>query len=59
VSDKKYDALAAHASQSDSALFLSLGKERFAQLMGTEAFVRVRDTTGVPLPENDLFAGLR
>lgn len=59
VSDQKYDALAAHASQSDGALFLSLGKERFARLMGTEAFVRVQDTTGAPLPENDLFSGLR
>ncbi|MEU4245571.1 PIG-L family deacetylase [Actinoplanes sp. NPDC026619] len=59
VSDQKYDALAAHPSQGDGALFLSLGKERFAQLMGKEAFLRVYDTTAAPLPENDLFAGLR
>ena len=57
--DQKYDALAAHASQSDSEFFLGLGRERFARLMGTECFVRVRDTTGAPLPETDLFAGLR
>jgi LmbE family N-acetylglucosaminyl deacetylase len=57
--DQKYDALAAHASQSDGAFFLNLGKERFAQLMRVETFVRVRDTTGAPVPEDDLFAGLR
>jgi LmbE family N-acetylglucosaminyl deacetylase len=56
---QKFDALAAHASQGDSIFFLRLGKERFAKLMGMETFVRVRDTTGAPLPENDLFAGLR
>ncbi|MEU2287197.1 GlcNAc-PI de-N-acetylase, partial [Streptomyces sp. NPDC013178] len=28
-------------------------------LMGVETFVRVQDTTGAALPENDLFAGLR
>jgi LmbE family N-acetylglucosaminyl deacetylase len=59
VADQKYDALAAHASQSDGAFFLGLGKERFGQLMGTETFVRVHDTTGASLPEDDLFAGLR
>jgi LmbE family N-acetylglucosaminyl deacetylase len=59
VSDQTYDALAAHGSQSDGALFLSLGRDRFARLMGTETFVRVQDTTGAPTPENDLFAGLR
>ncbi|WP_212999513.1 PIG-L family deacetylase [Winogradskya consettensis] len=59
VSAQKYDALAAHASQGDGALFLGLGKERFARLMGTETFVRVLDTTGAPTPEDDLLAGLR
>ncbi|NUT34585.1 MAG: GlcNAc-PI de-N-acetylase [Hamadaea sp.] len=56
---QKYDALAAHSSQSDSAFFLGMGKEKFIELMGLEAFVRVRDTTGAPTPEEDLFAGLR
>jgi N-acetyl-1-D-myo-inositol-2-amino-2-deoxy-alpha-D-glucopyranoside deacetylase len=59
VTDQKYDALAAHASQSDGAFFLGLGRARFAQLMGIETFVRVHDTTGAPVPEDDLFAGLR
>jgi N-acetyl-1-D-myo-inositol-2-amino-2-deoxy-alpha-D-glucopyranoside deacetylase len=59
VTDQKYDALAAHASQGDGAFFLGLGRDSFAELMGTEAYVRVSDTTGAPLPETDLFAGLR
>lgn len=59
VTGQKFDALAAHASQSDGAFFLGLGKEGFARLMGTETYVRVQDTTGAALPETDLFAGLR
>jgi LmbE family N-acetylglucosaminyl deacetylase len=56
---QKYDALAAHASQGENIFFLRMGKERFAELMGVETFVRVQDTTDAPVPENDLFAGLR
>lgn len=57
--ERKFEALAAHRSQSDSAFFLNLGVERFTELMGTETFVRVQDRTGAALPETDLFAGLR
>ncbi|HTJ71410.1 MAG TPA: PIG-L family deacetylase [Actinospica sp.] len=56
---QKFDALKAHASQSDSIFFLNLGVETFTQLMGVETFVRVQDSTAAPLPEDDLFAGLR
>jgi LmbE family N-acetylglucosaminyl deacetylase len=56
---QKFDALAAHASQGENIFFLRMGKERFTQLMGVETFVRVHDTTGAALPEDDLFAGLR
>src|SRR5664280_2554276 len=56
---QKYDALGAHASQSENIFFLRMGKERFAQMMGIETFIRVHDTTGAVLPEDDLFAGLR
>jgi N-acetyl-1-D-myo-inositol-2-amino-2-deoxy-alpha-D-glucopyranoside deacetylase len=59
VIDQKFDALAAHGSQSDGAFFINLGRETFAQMMTTESFLRKRDTTGAPLPEDDLFAGLR
>jgi LmbE family N-acetylglucosaminyl deacetylase len=58
-SGQKFDALAAHASQGENIFFLKMGKERFGALMGMETFVRVRDTTGAAVPENDLFAGLR
>ncbi|MFF4976509.1 PIG-L family deacetylase [Streptomyces sp. NPDC001083] len=58
-SGQKFDALAAHASQGENIFFLKMGKERFGDLMGMETFVRVKDTTGAALPENDLFAGLR
>ena len=56
---RKFEALGAHASQSENIFFLNLGVERFTQLMGRETFVRVRDSTGAALPEDDLFAGLR
>jgi LmbE family N-acetylglucosaminyl deacetylase len=59
VATRKHDALAAHASQSDGAFFLGIGKEASAPMFRTETFVRVRDTTSAPLPAGDLFAGLR
>ena len=33
--------------------------EAFGTLFGEEAFIRAHDTTGAPLPEDDLFVGLR
>lgn len=57
--EQKYAAMAAHASQSENLLFLRMGKRRFTELMGIETFVRIHDTTGAILPEDDLFAGLR
>jgi len=56
---QKYDALAAHASQGENIFFLRMGRERFTELMSKETFVRVQDRTGAPLPEQDLFDGLR
>jgi LmbE family N-acetylglucosaminyl deacetylase len=56
---QKFDALAAHVSQADNAFFLRMGREKFAELMGVETFVRVIDSTSAPVPEDDLFAGLR
>ncbi|GAA3487373.1 PIG-L family deacetylase [Streptomyces cremeus] len=58
-SDQKFDSLAAHASQGENIFFLKMGKEKFGELMGTETFVRVKDSTGAAVPETDLFAGLR
>ena len=57
--DQKFDALEAHASQSENIFFLRMGRERFSELMGMETFVRVADATGAASPEDDLFAGLR
>ena len=41
---QKFDALAAHASQSENIFFLRMGEERFTEMMGIETFVRVQDT---------------
>jgi LmbE family N-acetylglucosaminyl deacetylase len=57
--DRKWDALGAHASQTDNTFFMRMGKENFRTTFGREAFVRFYDRTGVPTPEEDLFAGLR
>ncbi|MEV6302186.1 PIG-L family deacetylase [Actinoplanes sp. NPDC051861] len=59
VLDQKFDALSAHASQGDGAFFINLGRKTFDAVMGQECYVRVRDTTGAPIPEDDLFSGLR
>lgn len=59
VVTRKRDSMAAHASQSDVADFLSMPEEAFAQIFREETFTRAFDTTGAPLPETDLFAGLR
>jgi LmbE family N-acetylglucosaminyl deacetylase len=59
TTDRKYDSLLAHASQSDNIFFLQMGREVFGTIMGTEAFIRINDRTGAPVPEDDLFAGLR
>ncbi len=55
----KYEALAAHGSQADNVFFLRLGPQLYGRFFGTEWFVRAADRSGAPLPEDDLFAGLR
>ena len=57
--DRKFAALGAHASQEETMPFLSMGVERFAQVMGVETFVRVDDGGDAAVRETDLFAGLR
>ncbi len=56
--DRKYDALAAHASQSENLFFLQMGRRMFGELMAEELFIRHQDRTGAPFPESDLFAGV-
>ncbi|MHB1784762.1 MAG: PIG-L family deacetylase [Acidimicrobiales bacterium] len=59
VLDRKYDSLLAHASQSDNIFFIKMGRVAFGETMGWETFVRAVDRTGMPVPEDDLFSGLR
>ena len=59
VVDRKYDSLAAHASQADNIFFLNMGRSLFDSVFGQESFVRARDRTQSPVPETDLFAGIR
>lgn len=56
---QKRDSMAAHASQSENIEFLQMPDALFDEFFGKEAFVRVQDVTGSPVPETDLFAGLR
>jgi LmbE family N-acetylglucosaminyl deacetylase len=56
---RKRDALLAHASQIADSWFNKIPPEIAAQVFGREHFVRVTDTSGAPVPEDDLFAGIR
>jgi len=58
VLSRKREALEAHASQIQDSWFSKIPPEVTAQLWGREYFIRVHDTTGTPVPEDDLFAGL-
>jgi LmbE family N-acetylglucosaminyl deacetylase len=57
--DRKRAAVTAHASQMDESFFTRMPPEAFALAFGEEHFIRAYDTTGAPVPEDDLFAGLR
>ncbi|HTX29018.1 MAG TPA: PIG-L family deacetylase [Streptosporangiaceae bacterium] len=59
VLDRKRDALFAHGSQIAESWFSKVPREVAEYTFGRENFIRVSDTTGAPLPEDDLFAGLR
>ncbi|HUP84471.1 MAG TPA: PIG-L family deacetylase [Acidimicrobiales bacterium] len=59
VVDRKRSALAAHASQLDESWWLKFPAELFSEVFGVETFIRHFDRTGAPVPEDDLFAGLR
>jgi LmbE family N-acetylglucosaminyl deacetylase len=59
VLPRKREALMAHVSQIQDSWFAKLPPDLAEQTFGFEDFVRVRDTAGAPVPESDLFAGLR
>jgi LmbE family N-acetylglucosaminyl deacetylase len=52
-------ALDAHASQIAESFFSRIPPSAFVAAFGTQHFIRAFDTTGTPVPEDDLFAGLR
>jgi LmbE family N-acetylglucosaminyl deacetylase len=57
--ERKRLALAAHASQMDESFFSRIPPDAFEALFARESFIRAFDSTGVPVPEDDLFAGIR
>jgi len=57
--ERKRLALATHASQIEESFWARLPAEAFSALFGEESFIRAEDTTDAPLPEADLFDGLR
>jgi LmbE family N-acetylglucosaminyl deacetylase len=60
VLTSKREALLAHGSQiGDESWFSKIPPDVAELAFGHEHFIRISDTTGAPLPEDDLFAGLR
>jgi LmbE family N-acetylglucosaminyl deacetylase len=59
VIQRKRDALFAHSSQIQDSWFSQLPQEISEMAFGHEHFIRAADSTGAPVPEDDLFAGLR
>ena len=59
VLERKRAALLAHASQIRDSWFSKIPPELGAQVFGRESFIRATDATGAPVPEDDLFSGLR
>ena len=59
VLDRKRAALLAHASQIRDSWFSKIPPELGERVFGRESFIRASDTTGAPVPEDDLFSGLR
>jgi LmbE family N-acetylglucosaminyl deacetylase len=56
---RKQQALDAHTSQLEGSHWLSYSEATIRELFAQETFIRLYDATGAPLPETDLFAGLR
>ncbi len=59
VLDRSTAALRAHGSQINDSWFSKLPPSVAEEAFGYQYFIRVTDTTGAPVPEDDLFAGLR
>jgi LmbE family N-acetylglucosaminyl deacetylase len=59
VAARKREALRAHASQLAETWFAKMPESLFDEVFGVESFIREQDRTAAPVPEIDLFAGLR
>jgi LmbE family N-acetylglucosaminyl deacetylase len=60
VLERKREALFAHGTQvNGDSWFGKIPPDVIEAAFGYEYFIRATDTTGAPLPEDDLFAGLR
>jgi LmbE family N-acetylglucosaminyl deacetylase len=59
VLDRKRTALLSHASQIRDSWFSKIPPGIGEQVFGRESFIRAMDRTGAPVPEDDLFAGLK
>jgi LmbE family N-acetylglucosaminyl deacetylase len=59
VMEQKREALFAHGSQISESWFSKIPRDIAEATFGYEHFIRASDTTGAPVPEDDLFAGLR
>ena len=57
--ERKLDALRTHVSQIDNFFWNRLPTEAIATFFGEESFIRAHDATRSPVPEDDLFVGLR
>lgn len=56
---RKKAALEAHRSQLNGSHWLHLSDDALARIFHEETYIRARDKTGTPVPETDVFAGLR
>lgn len=59
VLERKRHALFAHGSQINDSWFSKIPPDIAEEAFGYESFIRVTDSTGTTVPEDDLFAGLR
>ena len=59
VLDRKQAALLSHHSQIRESWFSKIPPGLAVEVFGRESFIRATDRTGAPVPEEDLFAGIR
>jgi len=59
VLERKHAALLSHHSQIRESWFSKIPPGLSVEVFGRESFIRAKDRTGAPVPEDDLFAGIR